>query len=113
MDINLLFDFYGELLTERQRDVFTLHHMEDYSLAEIGNELNITPQGVADLLKRSKQQLIKYEQSLCLADKHILQQGLLTQMITALDDLDHLSDYDISENVSTIRDLISSLKAVN
>ena len=60
----MLFDFYGSLLTERQNHVFTLYYMEDYSLAEVGHELGITPQAVLDMLKRSVKSLEKYESKL-------------------------------------------------
>ena len=47
-----LFDFYGELLTERQRQVYTSVVFEDYSLSEVAEELGISRQGVHDLVKR-------------------------------------------------------------
>ena len=50
--MNLLFDFYGPLLTDRQRDVFRMYFQEDLSLAEIGEELDVSRQAVYDLLKR-------------------------------------------------------------
>ena len=65
----LLFDFYEKLLTERQRELFTMHFMEDCSLAEIGSFAEITPQAVADLLKRVNNRLEKYEDILGLAEK--------------------------------------------
>ena len=47
-----LFDFYGELLTERQRQVYTSVVFEDYSLSEVAEELGISRQGVHDMLSR-------------------------------------------------------------
>jgi hypothetical protein len=66
---NLLFDFYGGLLTEKQRACFTMHYMDDLSLVEIGDHSGITPQAVADLLKRSCALLNKYEEKLNLVEK--------------------------------------------
>jgi hypothetical protein len=63
---NLLFDFYGGLLTEKQREYFAMHYMDDLSLAEIGEQSGTTPQAVADLLKRTCALLEKYEQKLSL-----------------------------------------------
>ena len=67
---NLLFDYYGGLLTEKQRDCFSMHYLDDFSLAEIGEQSGITPQAVADLLKRANILLEKYEQKLGLVEKH-------------------------------------------
>ncbi|MCL1862750.1 MAG: hypothetical protein FWF78_04190 [Defluviitaleaceae bacterium] len=65
----LLYDFYEKLLTERQREIFSMHFMDDCSLAEVGEVAGITPQAVADLLKRVCNRLEKYEDLLGLVDK--------------------------------------------
>ena len=62
--INLLFDFYGPLLTIKQGEAIKLYYVEDYSLAEIAEKLNISRQGVYDLLKRGEEALINYEKKL-------------------------------------------------
>lgn len=69
VEIGVLFDFYGKLLTEKQYLVIKLYYLEDLSLAEIGNEINVTRQGIFDLLKRAEQNLYKYEEILGLVDK--------------------------------------------
>ena len=53
LHLTLLYDFYGELLTEKQKQVFDLHYQDDLSLSEIGEELSISRQAVRDQLKRS------------------------------------------------------------
>lgn len=50
----LLFDYYGDLLTERQRMCFDLRHNQDLSLAEIAEELQVSRQGVHDNLSRAE-----------------------------------------------------------
>lgn len=60
----LLLDCYGELLTERQRNVTELYYCEDLSLSEISEPLGITRQSVRDLIKRSEQLLLNYEEKL-------------------------------------------------
>jgi hypothetical protein len=70
---NLLFDFYGALLTDKQRVCFALFYMDDLSLAEIGERSGTTPQAVADLLKRSCMLLEGYERKLGLVGKHAVQ----------------------------------------
>lgn len=50
----MLFDFYGDLLTQRQRDCFDLYYNEDLSLGEIAEHQGITRQGVRDLIVRAE-----------------------------------------------------------
>ena len=53
LEMTLLFDFYGDILTEKQRDLFDLYHNNDYSLAEIAENAGITRQGVRDIINRA------------------------------------------------------------
>ena len=66
-----LFDFYGELLTERQRQVYTSVVFEDYSLSEVAEELGISRQGVHDNVKRCNKILSDYEEKLHLVEKFV------------------------------------------
>lgn len=50
----MLFDFYGELLTEKQREYYDLHYNEDLSLAEIAEQSGISRQGVWDIIRRAE-----------------------------------------------------------
>jgi len=67
----LLFDFYGELLTAKQRRAYEMYHNDNLSLAETAEELDISRQGVRDLLKRSEALMLGYERSLALVEKHL------------------------------------------
>jgi len=62
-DLNyaMLLDFYGELLTEKQRDIMQLYYYEDLSLSEIAENENITRQGVHDAIKHAEQYLDEFE----------------------------------------------------
>ena len=61
MQISLLLDFYGDMLTEKQRDVIELYYNEDLSLAEIAAHSKITRQGVRDSIKRAESTLLDLE----------------------------------------------------
>lgn len=61
LDRSLLLDFYGELLTEKQRRTCDLHWNEDLSLAEIAQAEGLSRQGVWDLLRRAEAALQSYE----------------------------------------------------
>ena len=61
-ELILLYDYYGALLTQRQRECFELRYNEDLSLGEIGEELGISRQGVYDNLSRTEALLRNMEQ---------------------------------------------------
>lgn len=61
-ELILLYDYYGDLLTQRQRECFELRYYQDLSLGEIGEELGISRQGVYDNLNRTEAQLKKMEE---------------------------------------------------
>lgn len=62
LELVLLFDYYGDLLTRRQRDCFDLHYNQDLSLGEIARELSISRQAVFDNLSRTEALLKKMEE---------------------------------------------------
>ncbi len=64
MEISLLFDFYGQLLSEKQHEAVLLYVNDDLSLSEVATEMGITRQGVRDLVKRSEAELYEYERKL-------------------------------------------------
>jgi predicted DNA-binding protein YlxM (UPF0122 family) len=74
----MLFDFYGEVLTEKQRDFFDLYHNRDLSLGEIAENTGITRQGVRDVIVRATQVLRSMEDKLGLVGRYkAVQNGLV------------------------------------
>ena len=67
----LLYDFYGELLTEHQRSVYEEVVLNDYSISEVAQEAGISRQGVHDLIKRCQKALEGYEEKLHLVEKFL------------------------------------------
>ena len=59
---SMLYDFYGELLTEHQKEIYEDFILNDYSLGEIAQERGISRQGVHDMVKRCDRILIGYEE---------------------------------------------------
>lgn len=78
----MLFDFYGELLTEKQKLILDLFYNEDYSLGEIASEIGISRQAVHDAVKRSEQSLLHYEEKLGLVEKFLHEQERLSRLST-------------------------------
>ena len=67
----LLYDFYGELLTEHQRQVYEDVVLNDYSCTEVAREYDISRQGVHGLIKRCNKILAHYEEQLHLVEKFL------------------------------------------
>jgi len=67
----LLYDFYGELLNEHQRNVYADAVFNDLSLSEIAEEYGISRQGVHDIIKRVNRTLEGYEEKLHLIEKFL------------------------------------------
>ena len=67
----LLYDFYGELLTDRQQQVYTNVVLEDYSLSEVAQDLGISRQGVHDMIRRCDMILGGYESKLKLVERFL------------------------------------------
>ena len=68
----LLYDFYGELLTAHQKSIYEDFVLNDYSLSEIGDDRQISRQGVYDIVKRCDKLLNGYEDKLHLIQKFLL-----------------------------------------
>ncbi|MBQ8818165.1 MAG: DNA-binding protein [Clostridia bacterium] len=69
LNIGYLLDFYGVLLSDRKRSVMDMYYNEDLSLAEVAEEIGISRQGVRDIIKKSEEELLFYEERLGLAEK--------------------------------------------
>ena len=77
LEISVLLDFYGEMLTEKLRDLVVLYYNEDLSLSEIAAHSQITRQGVRDSIKRAEGILLGLEERLGLAKRfRRIQEGL-------------------------------------
>ena len=76
----LLYDFYGELLTEHQKQIYEEVVLDDYSLSEVAENRGITRQGVHDLIKRCNKILADYEDKLHLVEKFMNIQRMVTDI---------------------------------
>jgi len=62
LQMTMLFDFFGDLLTDKQREYFDLYHNEDLSLSEIAEKAGISRQGVCDIIRRAENSLTELEE---------------------------------------------------
>ncbi|MBQ6787725.1 MAG: YlxM family DNA-binding protein [Lachnospiraceae bacterium] len=95
----MLFDFYGELLTEHQKKIYENAIFDDLSLSEIAAEQGISRQGVHDILKRCDKILTEYENKLHLVDRFAKIKQMVQEINTLTDDeqIKKLSDEIIEE----------------
>ncbi|MCL2628704.1 MAG: YlxM family DNA-binding protein [Oscillospiraceae bacterium] len=77
LQMTMLYDFYGDLLTEKQREYFDLYHNEDLSLSEIAEKANITRQGVYDIITRAEKTLTQIEQKTGIIQKWLETRAIL------------------------------------
>ena len=82
---SLLYDFYGQLLPKRQRQVTELNHEENLSLSEIAEEFGISRQGVHDALKNGEKALNEYEEKLGLVEKFQRSSDAVKRIDTIID----------------------------
>lgn len=68
---SMLFDFYGELLTDKQREYFDLRYNEDLSLGEIAEQCGISRQGVWDIIRRAETAMTEIEEKTGLIKRFI------------------------------------------
>ena len=71
LEQTLLYDFYGELLTEHQRQVYEDVVLNDFSLSEVAENRGISRQGVHDMIRRCNKSLEEYENKLHLVEKFL------------------------------------------
>ena len=69
LSVAYLLDFYGDILSERKRDVLDAYYNNDLSLSEIAVELDISRQGVREMIKKAEKELRFYEEKLRLAGR--------------------------------------------
>lgn len=102
----LLFDFYGSLLTEKQREIYDLYYQQDLSLGEIGEVQGVSRQAVYDLLKRTEESLNHYEQKLELIQKYLAGKEIIKEISQRVKEL---KDKYGEENTGKIDELLKKL----
>ncbi len=108
VELSLLMDFYGPLLTEHRRQVMDMYLNEDLGLQEIADALGISRQGVHEAVKTASAQLTKYEEALGIVRRYM---GIRREVITCREALSRVSDSE--ENKEALRAVREALDRID
>lgn len=112
--MTMLYDFYGNLLTDKQKDLFDLYYNEDLSLSEISQLVGITRQGARDGIMRSERLLRDTEDKLGLVKRYSNLQGNLDTISAAVAEIARINGTQtrnptIAKGIDTIVDMVKVL----
>ncbi len=105
--IGILYEYYGELLTEKQSESIELYYLEDLSLTEIADVMKISKQSVSENIKRSEKTLLNFEDKLGIYAKSKEINNLINRL--ELDLMEDLDDEKFSEYIGLIFEIKSKL----
>lgn len=112
LSITLLLDFYGEVLTDKQREVIRLYYDDDLSLAEIAEQEDITRQGVRDSIKRGEATLREMEEKLRLVQRFAEQRAVLEAIVSAAGRICEINDrFCVSREIGALAEQIKDAAA--
>ena len=110
--MSMLFDFFGDLLTEKQYEYFDLYHNEDLSLSEIAERVGISRQGVYDIVTRAEKSLLEMEKKTGIVQRWLnIRVGLESAELIALELLKSLDTK--GDSVKLARNLVTALEGIN
>lgn len=111
LQMTMLFDFFGDLLTDKQREYYDLYHNEDLSLSEIAENVGITRQGVFDIILRAENILLVTEKKTGIIKRFTEMQTEIAKAVSLAEEIrDQAHDSDAAAKASHLVELLSSLK---
>ena len=111
----LLYDFYGDMLTDRQKEFYDLYYNEDLSLAEIAENYGITRQGVRDVIVRAGAILTELEDKTGIVRRFLRMKEQFAQMESAVEAIakrneDRWQDEELEEQCARLRSILAQLE---
>ena len=110
LEMVLLLDYYGGMLTDKQRDCFDMRYNQDLSLAEIGEMLGVSRQAVCDNLSRTEAALRRMEENIGCVKRDMLRRKAVQEILDAATVLDASSDPAILGSAQRIRAALHTLE---
>ena len=109
-ELAMLFDTYGGMLTDKQRDCFDMRYNQDLSLGEIAQELGISRQAVNDSLTRTEALLRRMEENIGSVKRDMITRDAVQEILDAASVLDASSDPAVQEAMRRITAAVHTLK---
>ena len=110
LEMTLLFDYYGGMLTEKQRDCFDMRYNQDLSLGEIADSLGVSRQAVNDNLNRTEALLRRMEENIGSVKRDMLIRRAVQEILDAATVLDASSDPAVMATAQRIKAAAQTLK---
>ena len=110
LEMTLLFDYYGDLLTERQRLCFDMRYNQDLSLGEIAQELGVSRQGVYDNLSRAESLLKNMEQKTGCVSRDLKCRRVCERVTVLAEALSRHTDKNVSDAAGEILSVVACLE---
>ena len=110
LEMALLFDYYGGMLTEKQRDCFDMRYNQDLSLGEIADTLGVSRQAVCDNLTRTEATLRRMEENIGCVKRDMIRRKAIHEILDAATVLDTSSDPAILRSLQRIRAALHTLE---
>jgi len=107
--LNLLFDYYGDFLTKKQREIFEQYYINDLSLGEIAEDSGITRQGVYDILHRALSTLQNFEKKLGMVDRYLFLKKEIEKILNLLKELEPGVAADYKQKYKDVYNSVASL----
>lgn len=111
LQMTMLLDFYGDLLTDKQREYYDLYHNEDLSLSEIAQNVGITRQGVHDIIVRAENTLLETERKTGLIKRFTEMQAKITNAIVLAENIEKQAENEnMAATAAQLAVVLTSLK---
>ena len=110
LEMPLLFDYYGGMLTDKQKDCFDMRYNQDLSLGEIGQILGISRQAVCDNLTRTEALLRRMEENIGCVARDLKNRAALERIHGAVEKLQAFPDKDICDLAGQIASAVQALE---
>ena len=112
IELGMLCEIYGNLLTEKQKEVINDYANQDLSLTEIAENNNITRQAVNDIVQKGETKLLEYEQKLGIMKKQLETEKQIQNILSELSKItDNSSDKKVERILNSVRKELTMLNA--